>query len=563
MPWKTNPATGENTWVPDDLRSEDEIMASNNQQLNTPATRPPPTLNASDQAFADSVTAVGGGSTPEGWDMLRAKYYQDSLGPNKVYADAAKQSLANLGPRPSAAPPTPQVPVVAPSAPAAPGGSPFPDLSTYYAGVDTSGFTKPLISTPLASTRGQSAMDRLSALDPAPVRPSSPIDPRRFGLPASGVGDGNPTTGTPGGEAPDVDRTRINPLLSGIAGIQQRLLNLSESNSGTSAAEAALNKASREADIRSAIATEASQRSALGAARGARNRGDRALLERQAVGESAFIGQEAARTAELRQAEQEGNLGILRANEEDANRRFKAELLGKAADLGLNTAAFELDINNTNIASANNWINNEFEKMKADGQLDLGFASLDAEKTRDLMGFTRDMAALQFEYDKMDVTDRQETERLLMQRYGIDAGTAVALKQIKEARRLDWNSLLTTVIGGVGSGATAAIAAPAAASDERVKTNIRTMDDATDAEFEELIGSFTANAYDYKDPKKHGEGRRFGLMAQDLEKTALGRAMVKPDAEGVKTVQIAPLALATASGLALVFDKLKRLEESL
>lgn len=377
------------------------------------------------------------------------------------------------------------------------------------------------------------------------------------GLDTSGfVGGSAPTA--PGAQAPAANRERIDPLLDGINSVQQQLMNLGAETRGMSAAEAALHKAGREADLRTAFSVEASQRGALGAARGARNRGDRALLERQAVGDASFIGQEGARTQALADMEQSGQLAGLRATEEDADRRFRADVLGKAADLGLNTAALEIDISKADLGSATNWINNQFDQLKADGQLDLGYAQLDQAKTESILGFTKDMATLQYEYDKLTVEDQNATDALLMQKYGIDQQTMMALKQLKASQSMNWNQVLTSVIGGVGAGATAAITK----SDERLKQDI---DDVDPGELEELLESVKAETWRYSDDDAHGlgtRGKRLGPMAQDLRKTKLGRSMVMEMPDGFLGVDSRRAGLAALSGVALVYDKLKALEEA-
>jgi hypothetical protein len=144
-----------------------------------------------------------------------------------------------------------------------------------------------------------------------------------------------------------------------------------------------------------------------------------------------------------------------------------------------------------------------------------------------------------------------------MTKYGIDEGTMLALKKMKADEKANWDNMMMKFIGGMGAGATTAIGG----SDERIKTNVETVE-ATAAEFDDFMSAVTANTYEYKEPAKYGDGLRFGLMAQDLEKTKLGRHMVRP-VDGVKMVEIAPLAFATASGLALVHQRLKELEQSL
>lgn len=379
------------------------------------------------------------------------------------------------------------------------------------------------------------------------------------GLDTSGFVGGAPAPGAPGAQAPTANRANIDPLLDGINSVQQKLLTLADETRGMSAAEAALHKASREADLRTAFSVEASQRGALGAARGARNRNDRALLERQAIGDASFVGQDAARTQALADVSQAGELATLRAGEEDADRRFKAEVLGKAADLGLNTAAVEVDLSRVNLDSATNWINNEFEKLKADGQLDLGYAQLDQQKAESILGFTKDMASLQFEYDKLSVEDQNATDALLMQKYGIDQQTMVALKQIKASTGMNWNQVLMGVIGAAGSGATAAIART---SDERLKTDIAEVDAG---ELEELLATVKAESWRYQDDDAHGvgtRGKRLGPMAQDLQRSKLGRSMVSEKPDGSLSVDAGFAGLAALSGVALVWDKLRALEEA-
>jgi hypothetical protein len=213
--------------------------------------------------------------------------------------------------------------------------------------------------------------------------------------------------------------------------------------------------------------------------------------------------------------------------------------------MGLSTAALELDITKVNMADAT-------ERMR----IGLGYAQLDETHAQNLMGFTRDMAAIQFQYDKLSVDDQNEADKLLMMKYQIDEETMLKLKELKAKGKFDWNGLLMNFAAGAGKGATAALFA----SDERVKSNIQPVE-ATAKEFDDFMSAMSANTYEYDEPDKHGAGVRFGFMAQDLEKTKLGRHMVKP-VDGVKMIELAPLAAATASGLALVYERLKDLERA-
>lgn len=72
----------------------------------------------------------------------------------------------------------------------------------------------------------------------------------------------------------------------------------------------------------------------------------------------------------------------------------------------------------------------------------------------------------------------------------------------------------------LGAGATAA------ASDERLKKDVK------DFNASEFLDSITPSKYRYKEPSKFGEGVHASPMAQDLEKTDVGRAMVEDTPDG-------------------------------
>lgn len=67
-------------------------------------------------------------------------------------------------------------------------------------------------------------------------------------------------------------------------------------------------------------------------------------------------------------------------------------------------------------------------------------------------------------------------------------------------------------------------------SDERKKEAIK---DA-DSEIERFLSALEAKKYNYKDGDKEGRGKKVGVMAQDLEETAVGNSFVKDTPEGKK-----------------------------
>lgn len=85
--------------------------------------------------------------------------------------------------------------------------------------------------------------------------------------------------------------------------------------------------------------------------------------------------------------------------------------------------------------------------------------------------------------------------------------------------------------GAMQAGATMA-SGGAKASDERVKENISKV---TKDEIKELKESLKAFKFTYKDAI-HGDGDHVGVMAQDLEKSKLGKTIVFDDKDGVKKI---------------------------
>lgn len=109
------------------------------------------------------------------------------------------------------------------------------------------------------------------------------------------------------------------------------------------------------------------------------------------------------------------------------------------------------------------------------------------------------------------------------------------------------NSANSTQLAGAGISALGTIGAAAAmASDERLKTDIEDGEEKTAAFLDSLI----AKSYRYKD-EKYGVGHRVGIMAQDAEKSELGRYLVMNTPEGkmLDTNKVLSAALASVAHL--------------
>lgn len=105
----------------------------------------------------------------------------------------------------------------------------------------------------------------------------------------------------------------------------------------------------------------------------------------------------------------------------------------------------------------------------------------------------------------------------------IGVGNAQAARQAASANAS--SNLLNT---GLGIGAMALF------SDRRLKKDIHAIDRKELAELRRVV---KASTFKYKD-KNMGEGEWLGVMAQDLEKSKLGRYVVETDSEGRKVINM-------------------------
>lgn len=92
-------------------------------------------------------------------------------------------------------------------------------------------------------------------------------------------------------------------------------------------------------------------------------------------------------------------------------------------------------------------------------------------------------------------------------------------------------------------------------SDERAKKNIK----SGDAAIEDMLSKLAASLYEYKNGNKHGKGQQLGIMAQDLEKSGLGKHMVKSTNEGKQVDFVRGLATMLA-GQANLHKRMAKLE---
>lgn len=109
---------------------------------------------------------------------------------------------------------------------------------------------------------------------------------------------------------------------------------------------------------------------------------------------------------------------------------------------------------------------------------------------------------------------------------------ALAQAGMKQQTNMAKASQQSAVMGGLLSGASAVGAA--ALSDERAKTDIAPAKDKV----RDFLDALNASEYKYKDASTPGAapGKRFGIMAQDLEKSEMGKSLVSDGPDGLKRI---------------------------
>lgn len=105
---------------------------------------------------------------------------------------------------------------------------------------------------------------------------------------------------------------------------------------------------------------------------------------------------------------------------------------------------------------------------------------------------------------------------------------------------------------------------PYGGSDEELKKDISKPENKQiKSELKSLLDKLEPYMYNYKDPKKEGEGRRLGVMAQDLEKSSMGKEMVMEDQEGSKRIDLNKVASAALAASSNLIDRVEKLEKKL
>ncbi len=147
--------------------------------------------------------------------------------------------------------------------------------------------------------------------------------------------------------------------------------------------------------------------------------------------------------------------------------------------------------------------------------------------------------------------DENALDRIL-KKYGIDQQTYATIQASKPPEKSagDW----FMEIAGLG------IKTAAVASDRRAKFDVR---DPDLRDLEDYLGKTKGKLYQYKDPHKSGRraGLNYGPMAQDLQKSKIGRTLVTKDTDGTLKVDTQRLALADHAALAELAREVRALKD--
>ncbi len=157
-----------------------------------------------------------------------------------------------------------------------------------------------------------------------------------------------------------------------------------------------------------------------------------------------------------------------------------------------------------------------------------------------------------------DMQYRQSVDQNLTQKYIAGTQLEAAYAKIKAEEDIgaaDWLMGTVGLVSGIAGGVAQGIK-----SDERAKTNIRR---PSTAALREFVMKGEGKMYEYREPHSAGArpGENFGPMAQDLQKSAIGRTLVKKGPDGhTLMVDTQRLALADHSALTHLAKRLERLE---
>lgn len=181
-----------------------------------------------------------------------------------------------------------------------------------------------------------------------------------------------------------------------------------------------LSSSSRSTSLASAQATSSSNNAELGALGAARSGGG-----------SAAIDANAGKGADVALAG-----GTARANETDADKRLRIDAANAAGQLGLKQAGLEFKLSADNLGAATSYLNNLF----AENRIKM---NLNEDQTARVTNYLKARSALDYDYAALSAQQRLDADKLLTQRFAIDANASEALYKLEQNDRFNVTGALT------------------------------------------------------------------------------------------------------------------------
>lgn len=243
---------------------------------------------------------------------------------------------------------------------------------------------------------------------------------------------------------------------------------------------------------------------------------------------------------ELRlRAQGQGAPTLAQSNLASANRRNLAQTLSAASAMrGVPQGALQRQV----------------QRQKGAGQRNL------AEQNNLLK--LQEQAVAQDQLANLSLAQQQESLQQVTQPGAVSAGAAATRFAEDTKREEDYRKNLGRELGAItgaaGVGTAAGTSAGALASDEKLKKHV----EGAKQDVKKFLDAVSAKKYEYKDTSKPGTapGERFGVIAQDLEKSEMGKSLVKDTPQG-KMVDTAQGFGALLAAQAEMHERLKKLEK--
>lgn len=386
-------------------------------------------------------------------------------------------------------------------------------------------------ATPVASTRG---MDGLAAKvsgfnEPSMRLAGGPMTPERKAEVRQVLGGGAPGGRAPAAPAANVtdarppgfatfDRSGYDKSLQDLDLARNTFLGELDRLSGVDpfGNQAFLQKATDRA-VAQASGTAAMARGGAAAQAGA---------HRTAQGIQAQATSRGVQEMEQVRSRDEVGAGQLRAT----NAQGLAGLSTQRAGLEVEVAAKQTETLQKNL---DQWIQYSGMKMDIDQR--------DVESIREM---STELKAMEVQLRGQDIAYRDQELDRMMEKYGIDRGVQTAMRQIAAGENMSTDEFIMGLLGmGSGLGGAAILA-----SDRRFKEDVR---DPDLRDLQDFLGNTRGKLYRYREPGKPGQraGENYGPMAQDLQKSKIGRTVVVDGPDGLY-VDTGRLALADHAALA-------------